>query len=62
MKRRDGIKEEGEREREREREESITKKKLVIKLVSNIKEQTSSDFAEDDIFNTTLFSFPSLII
>ena len=30
---------------------------LVIELLSNIKEQTSSDFAKDDIFNTTSFLF-----
>ena len=30
---------------------------LVIGLMSNIKEQTSSDFVEDNIFNTTFFLF-----
>ena len=33
------------------------KKKLVIKLLSNIKEQTSSNFAENDIFSITFFLF-----
>ena len=49
----------GDRKKEKRKRE--TKKnsriKLVIGLVSNIKEQTSSDFAEDDFFNTTLFLF-----
>ena len=30
---------------------------LVIGLLSNIKEQTSSDFTEDDIFSVTFFLF-----
>ena len=49
----------GDRKKEKRKRE--TKKhsriKLVIRIVSNIKEQTSSDFAEDDFFNTTLFLF-----
>ena len=47
--------------REKEKKKRETRKhpriKLVIGLVSNIKEQTSSDFAENDFFNTTLFLF-----
>ena len=50
----------------RKREEGIEEKrekpieileKLVIGLLSNIKEQTSSNFAEDDIFSVTFFLF-----
>ena len=71
MKRREGIKEGGNKIKgskkkrdEKKKRETIwhSKIKLVIGLVSNIKEHTSSNFAEDDIFNTTLFSLHSLII
>ena len=60
-----------EKEREykrkkRKREEQIEEKrekpieipeKLVIELLSNIKKQTSSDFAKDDIFSVTFLLF-----
>ena len=64
---------EGEDEKEKEykrnkrkREEGIEEKrekpieileKLVIGLLSNIKKQTSLDFAEDDIFSITFLLF-----
>ena len=61
MKMRESIKEEGRNEIGGSEEKRETREhpriKLVIGLVSNIKEQTSSDFAEDDFFNTTLFLF-----
>ena len=60
-------KERGYKRKKRKRDEGIgkkgrnqkrfKKKKLVIELLSNIKEQTSSNFAEDDIFNITFFIF-----
>ena len=36
-------------------------KKLVIGLLRNIKKQTSSDFAEDDIFSITFLLFILLL-
>ena len=70
MKMRESIKEEGGNEiggsRKKEKKKRETREhsriKLVIELVSNIKEQTFSDFVEDHFLNTTLFSFHSLII
>ena len=61
MKRRGSIKEkrkkrdEGIKEKGRKKKDSIIE--LVIKLLSNIKEQTSSDFVENDIFSITSFLF-----
>ena len=43
--------------KEKRRNKIDSRIKLVIRLVSNIKEQPSSDFAKDDFFNTTLFLF-----
>ena len=45
-----GIKKKGETKRD-------SRVKLVIGLLSNINEQTSSDFVEDDIFSITFFLF-----
>ena len=62
---RESIKEEGGSRKKGEKMREIkqhSRIKLVIGLVSNIKEQTSLNFAVDDFFNTTLFSFHSLII
>ena len=61
MKRRWGIKEKREDEMRGSKKKGETKRdsriKLVIRLLSNIKEQTSSDFVEDDIFSITFFLF-----
>ena len=60
MKRRGGIKEKRENEMwgSEKREKLIEiPEKLVIRLLSNIKEQTSSDFARDDIFSITFLLF-----
>ena len=43
--------------KEKRRNKIDSRIKLVIRLVSNIKEQPSSDFAKDGFFNTTLFLF-----
>ena len=45
-----GVEKKGETKRD-------SKLELVIGLLSNIKEQTSSDFVEDDIFSVTFFLF-----
>ena len=45
-----GLKKKGETKRD-------SRIKLVIGLLSNIKEQTSSDFVEDDIFSITIYLF-----
>ena len=66
IKKRESIKEERRNEikgskkkgKEKQRRNKIDSRiKLVIRLVSKIKEQPSSDFVKDNFFNTTLSLF-----